>query len=61
MPLYVYRCNDCCYEFEKLVSLREDQSAIHCPECEADVRRVITACAPLGGKRSEPALVQGGG
>lgn len=61
MPLYAFRCPCCCHEFDRLLSLREDQSALRCPECGSPVQRVVSTFSTPGGRRSEPALVQGGG
>jgi len=33
MPLYEYKCNDCQFEFEELVSFSNEQ--INCPKCQS--------------------------
>ncbi len=42
MPVYVYRCKNCEYEFEKIQKFSDDPIKV-CPECsEEQVRKVIT-------------------
>ena len=52
MPLYAFRCTACCHEFERLLSLRDDQSRVRCPECESEARRLISTFSTRGGRRS---------
>jgi putative FmdB family regulatory protein len=62
MPLYAFRCTSCCHEFDRLLSLRDDQREMRCPECGAPVKRLVSTFATAGGRRStsmEPA--QGAG
>jgi putative FmdB family regulatory protein len=61
MPLYAFRCTCCCHEFDRLLSLRDYQSILRCPECGSEVRRLVSTFAMAGGRRSEAPLVQGGG
>ena len=43
MPTYVYKCNDCDYQFEVRQRMSDDPLT-DCPECvEGDVRRVINS------------------
>ena len=34
MPLYEYRCDDCCHGFEVLQSMGEGCEGITCPQCK---------------------------
>jgi len=44
MPIYVYTCNRCKVEFEKIIRISERESAsLHCPDCGCEeVSRVMT-------------------
>ena len=42
MPIYVYRCESCEYEFEKRQSFDEEPLKV-CPECGEQIHRVIFA------------------
>jgi putative FmdB family regulatory protein len=43
MPIYLYKCNKCGHEFEKLVRLNDTPD---CPQCQAqDLERQFTAPA----------------
>ena len=33
MPIYEYRCQDCCEKFDKLVRRSTDQTELTCPNC----------------------------
>lgn len=44
MPLYVYKCNHCEYQFEVRQRFSEEPLTI-CPRCEGQIRRVIN---PVG-------------
>ena len=52
MPLYAFRCNACCYEFDRLLSLREKRDGLECPECGSPARRLVSAFATKGGQPS---------
>jgi len=62
MPLYAFRCTTCCHQFDRLLSLRDDEDGVRCPECGAPVQRLMSAFAvtsPRGGGVSRS--VPGGG
>jgi putative FmdB family regulatory protein len=40
MPLYLYRCEQCNFELEKIQRF-SDESLIKCPECNEKMIRVI--------------------
>jgi putative FmdB family regulatory protein len=43
MPIYMYRCNDCNYEFEQRQKMA-DEPLTECPSCEdGRVRRVVNS------------------
>ena len=43
MPIYIYRCNDCEYEFEQRQKMADDPLT-ECPSCEdGRVRRVLNS------------------
>ena len=44
MPLYVYKCKNCEYQFEARQRFSDDPLT-ECPECQGQIRRVIT---PVG-------------
>ncbi len=47
MPIYEYRCCDCCEEFETLVFNSKEQ--VNCPKCEsAKVERLMSGFAHKG-------------
>ena len=35
MPIYEFICNECGFEFEKLVRKSSDNNEIECPECHS--------------------------
>ena len=35
MPLYEYRCNQCCNSFEVLQSIGEGADGVRCPQCDS--------------------------
>jgi len=43
MPIYEYRCPDCCRDFDKTVSMSEATASQTCPECGSAARRVLDA------------------
>jgi putative FmdB family regulatory protein len=46
MPLYEYSCEDCGTTFEQLVSARNRDNGVECPECGSkDVERLLSAFA----------------
>lgn len=46
MPLYEYACEDCGTTFEQLVSARNRDNGVECPECGSEnARRVISTFA----------------
>lgn len=62
MPLYAFRCTACDHAFDQLLSLRDDQEAVRCPECRSSVRRVVSvfATSSRGGDFSAAPPVGGG-
>jgi putative FmdB family regulatory protein len=40
MPIYEYECTTCGHRFERMVRINAD--APPCPECEAEVRKLIS-------------------
>ena len=42
MPLYEFRCEECGI-FEQRRSLEEASKSMHCPTCQVDAKRVISA------------------
>ncbi len=61
MPLYAFRCASCDHQFEQLLSLRDDQGAVRCPECDSVVRRLITTFATSSGSGGATSQFVGGG
>jgi putative FmdB family regulatory protein len=61
MPLYVFRCTKCAHEFDQLLSLRDDQSQVHCPTCGAEVRRLISTFSSPSSCGTGPVAAPGGG
>ena len=61
MPLYEYRCGDCGQQFEALVPAgRADAET--CPDCGAQVRRLLSlVAAPVRGGDGAAMPVAGGG
>ncbi|MBN1369738.1 MAG: zinc ribbon domain-containing protein [Dehalococcoidaceae bacterium] len=44
MPLYTYRCNKCCHEFELLLPMHTDSADIECAACgQKGVERVFSS------------------
>ncbi len=44
MPIYEFKCEDCCHEFERLVFGRDE--VVECPKCRGkDVHRLMSTCA----------------
>lgn len=41
MPLYEYRCEECGYQFERLMKM--DSKNPDCPECNSEVKKLISA------------------
>lgn len=46
MPTYQYQCKNCSYEFEKFQKMSDDPIKV-CPECDGEVRRLISGGAGL--------------
>jgi putative FmdB family regulatory protein len=61
LPLYAFRCEHCCFEFERLIPLREDHDHLRCPECGEQARRLISTFAVPGGSRTSAPLASPGG
>ncbi|MBN1484547.1 MAG: zinc ribbon domain-containing protein [Chloroflexia bacterium] len=50
MPVYVYRCEQCGKEFEKLfLSARQSEGEVRCPNCESEQVERRPALFGLGG------------
>jgi putative FmdB family regulatory protein len=46
MPLYVYHCNECGDDFEKMVRFSEADLVQPCPDCQSqDTKKKISAVA----------------
>jgi putative FmdB family regulatory protein len=56
MPTYVYKCNECGQEFEKVTSMA-DKDKVDCEKCGGAVARMLTSFNFLAG--TKPSL--GGG
>ena len=41
MPTYNYKCNDCEYQFSEFQKMSDDPVK-DCPQCEGEVRRIIS-------------------
>ena len=61
MPLYAFRCICCGHQFDRLLSLRDDQGAVRCPECQSAVRRLISTFATGTDRHAASAAPAGGG
>ncbi|MGQ4807692.1 hypothetical protein NKDENANG_01047 [Candidatus Entotheonellaceae bacterium PAL068K] len=44
MPIYEYRCNDCCHEFERMQKFSEPPTQ-ECPSCTGVVQKLISRSA----------------
>jgi putative FmdB family regulatory protein len=42
MPLYDYECTGCPASFEKLLSIKDRNNKVSCPECKAPATRIIS-------------------
>ncbi len=42
MPLYLFECRNCEKLWELLVSLKDYDKVIECPDCGAKLKRLIT-------------------
>ena len=43
MPTYVYRCEKCKTDWQRLFKMADKPGWIKCPECDAKARSVVTA------------------
>ncbi|MCA1592218.1 MAG: zinc ribbon domain-containing protein [Acidobacteria bacterium] len=43
MPIYVFRCQDCCQEFNELRSVANRNSQFICPKCGGEAGKAITS------------------
>ncbi len=60
MPIYEYECQECSHRFEK-IQAHGEEPVITCPECEGEVKRVISLSNPKRWKPStETKMVQQG-
>ncbi|KPL70882.1 hypothetical protein ADN00_17710 [Ornatilinea apprima] len=49
MPLYRYQCEECLYEFEKLVSYSDSDKLPQCPNCESNAtHKQVTSFSSFG-------------
>ena len=48
MPMYEYRCNACSETYEKLRRMEDADRDLKCPNCGADVERLVSAFATSG-------------
>jgi putative FmdB family regulatory protein len=54
MPIYEYRCSDCCQEFETLVIRCDDK--VTCPQCRGEkLERLMSSCGFKSGESFTPA------
>lgn len=61
MPLYDFECRACETRFERLVA-RAGADVPMCPSCaSADVKRLLSVIAGVGGRAQEPARACGEG
>ena len=52
MPLYEYKCNDCDYQFEELVSYSKSNE-MTCPNCGSEeTQKLVSAFATIGSSAS---------
>ncbi len=59
MPTYVYKCNQCGQEFEKVTRIA-DKDKVNCVKCEGPVTRMLTSFNVVGGGK-KPAAAAGPG
>ena len=53
MPLYEYRCTDCCQSFEVLQSMGEGSDGIVCPQCDGNkIERQLSTFAGMSSSGS---------
>jgi putative FmdB family regulatory protein len=53
MPLYEYRCQNCGYLFEKMVSFSQSNKLPECPTCKSpDTRKQLSTFASKGSSTS---------
>jgi putative FmdB family regulatory protein len=61
MPLYAFRCTRCGHEFDRLLSLKDDQHQVCCPACGHEVRRLVSTFSSPGSCGSGSVAAPGGG
>ena len=62
MPLYVYHCENCKQDFEKMVRFTEADKSQECPSCNShDTRKRVTSFASSGYGSSSGGYSGGGG
>jgi len=53
MPMYVYRCQNCGEQFEKMMRFSESDRLPECPECHsAETQKQVTTFAATGASAS---------
>jgi len=53
MPLYEYRCKECGFEFEKMMSFSQSDKLPECPSCKSqDTRKQMSTFASKGNAAS---------
>jgi putative FmdB family regulatory protein len=64
MPLYEYKCEDGCGNFDAWKTISERDQASHCPICDKSARRIFSPPMLLSGslrlkqENLEPTIVQ---
>jgi hypothetical protein len=61
VPLSAFHCPRCGHEYDRLLSLNADQSALRCLDFGSPVKRVGTTFATAGSCHSDALLAQGTG
>jgi putative FmdB family regulatory protein len=59
MPIYEYKCEDCGYTFDKLVTHHDTD--VNCTICQGDVKKLMSAFAVGGSDNSANTLPAGVG
>jgi len=63
MPIYVYRCDHCGFEFERLVFRSQDKEEVECPQCGkkgAEKKPAAFATGSSGGSAASSCSTSGG-
>lgn len=61
MPLYEYECRECKEKFEVIQSIRDDESTVRCPKCNADKpKRLLSLFSSASSKSTSAACSPAG-